>query len=196
MLRRIFAFLILGGLVAVCSCEPVNRTLLLETAGTIKCTDDEGDTSPCRTGQTTIDTSTLEPRENQTRTGRKFERTFLENSDDATSKVSARKKGRQRFGRILLYLLGAMKAALIYGLLHGVAALAGKAVLVAKVALALAIAAIIKKNDHEKVSYEIVKHPHHSHSHTYSSSIDYDHRGDFGDEGYDHRQRRRILPLK
>jgi len=43
-------------------------------------------------------------------------------------------------------MIGAMKAALVYGMLHGLAALAGKAVLVAKIALALAIAAIIKKN--------------------------------------------------
>lgn len=58
--------------------------------------------------------------------------------------VTARK--RKRGGRILLYMLGAMKAAIIYGLLHGVAALAGKAVLVAKIALAIAIVAILKKN--------------------------------------------------
>lgn len=43
-------------------------------------------------------------------------------------------------------MIAAMKGALIYGLLHGVAALAGKAVLVAKIALAIAIAALIKKN--------------------------------------------------
>lgn len=60
--------------------------------------------------------------------------------------VSARKRNKSGFGRILLYMIGALKAALIYGMLHGVAALAGKAVLVAKVALAIAIAAIIKKN--------------------------------------------------
>jgi len=43
-------------------------------------------------------------------------------------------------------MLAALKAALVYGLLHGVAALAGKAILLAKVALAIAIAAIVKKN--------------------------------------------------
>lgn len=43
-------------------------------------------------------------------------------------------------------MIAAMKGALIYGLLHGVAALAGKAILVAKIALAIAIAALIKKN--------------------------------------------------
>lgn len=43
-------------------------------------------------------------------------------------------------------MLAAMKAMIIYGVLHGVAALAGKAVLVAKIALAIAIAAILKKN--------------------------------------------------
>jgi len=43
-------------------------------------------------------------------------------------------------------MLAALKAALLYGLLHGVAALAGKAILLAKVAIAIAIAAIVKKN--------------------------------------------------
>lgn len=43
-------------------------------------------------------------------------------------------------------MLAALKAALVYGLLHGVAALAGKAILLAKIALAIAIAAIVKKN--------------------------------------------------
>lgn len=43
-------------------------------------------------------------------------------------------------------MLAALKAALLYGLLNGVAALAGKAILLAKVALAIAIAAIVKKN--------------------------------------------------
>lgn len=43
-------------------------------------------------------------------------------------------------------MLAALKAALIYGLLHGVAALAGKAIVIAKIALAIAIAAIVKKN--------------------------------------------------
>lgn len=43
-------------------------------------------------------------------------------------------------------MLTAMKAAIIYGLMHGVAALAGKALLLAKIALAIAIAAILKKN--------------------------------------------------
>lgn len=47
---------------------------------------------------------------------------------------------------MILYLLAAIKAALIYGLLNGVAALAGKAVLIAKIALAIAIAAILKKH--------------------------------------------------
>lgn len=60
--------------------------------------------------------------------------------------MSARKKNKKGNGRIIVYMLAALKAALIYGLLHGVAALAGKAILLAKVALAIAIAAIVKKN--------------------------------------------------
>lgn len=43
-------------------------------------------------------------------------------------------------------MIVALKAALMYGLLHGVAALAGKAILLAKIALAIGIAALVKKN--------------------------------------------------
>ena len=54
----------------------------------------------------------------------------------------------------------------------GVALLAGKALLVAKVALVLSAVIGLKKlvgsGGEEKVTYEIVKHPHISHSHSYS----------------------------
>ncbi|CAL1685957.1 unnamed protein product [Lasius platythorax] len=189
MLWRLFGFLILGGFIAICSCEPVNRKLLLKASGTIECIDDENNT--CRTNEAVKTFSS--DRENQIRTSRELGQNFLD--DNSVAEVSARKK--KGGGRVLLYLFAAMKAALIYGLLHGVAALAGKAVLVAKIALAIAIAAILKKNDHESVSYEVVKHPHTSYVQTHSSSVDYDHRNDYGDERsdyvYEHRKRRRVL---
>jgi hypothetical protein len=86
MLRRIFAFLILGGLVAVCSCEPVNRKFLPENAGIIGCADDVDNASACGSAGA-IDTSASilpEPREKQTPSGRKLEWTFLDGDDAAT----------------------------------------------------------------------------------------------------------------
>lgn len=54
-----------------------------------------------------------------------------------------------------------------------VALLAGKALLVAKVALVLSAIIGLKKlvssGGDEKVTYEIVKHPHVTHAHSYSS---------------------------
>jgi len=88
MLRRIFAFLILGGLVAVCSCEPVNRKFRSENAGIIGCTDDTDNVSSCGTARV-IDTSASilpESRKKQSPTGRKLGRTFLEDDDDAATK--------------------------------------------------------------------------------------------------------------
>jgi len=85
MLRRIFAFLILGGLVAVCSCEPVNRKFRSENAGIINCTDDMDNVSSCGTARV-IDTSASILPEKQSPTGRKLGRTFLEDDDDAATK--------------------------------------------------------------------------------------------------------------
>ncbi|XP_072765063.1 uncharacterized protein [Anoplolepis gracilipes] len=194
MLWRLLGFFILGGFIAICGCEPLNRKLLQKTSETIECIDHENKT--CDTNEA-VKTSTSD-RKNQTRTSREIikeiKQEFLD--DDNVAEVSARKKNKKD-GRVLLYFFAAMKAALIYGLLHGVAVLAGKAVLVAKIALAVAIAAILKKNDHESVSLEVVKHPHTSYVQTHSSSVDYDHRNDYGDERsdyvYEHRKRRRII---
>ncbi|XP_032663246.1 uncharacterized protein LOC116840533 [Odontomachus brunneus] len=194
MLRQLIVPLILGGFVAICSCEPVNRKHLPRASllGTIECANDEGGTSKCAGINETTSVST-ENHEDRTRTVREVEPRSMDDYEnyDEPAEVTGRKK-RRGGQRILLYMLGAMKAAIIYGLLHGVAALAGKAVLVAKIALAIAIVAILKKNDHEKTSYEIVKHPQHSFVQTHSSSVDYDHRSDYGEDGYEHRKRRRV----
>ncbi|XP_070165300.1 uncharacterized protein [Polyergus mexicanus] len=187
MLWRLLGFLILGALIAICSCEPVNKKLLLKTSGIIECIDNESST--CGTNET-FKTSSSD-RENETQISRDIRRKSLD--DNNVAEVSARKKNKKG-NRVLLYSFAAMKAVLIYGLLHGVAALAGKAVVIAKIALAIAIAAILKKNDHESVSYEVVKHPHTSYIQTHSSSVDYDHRSDYGDDrsDYVYEYRKRI----
>ncbi|XP_017891460.2 uncharacterized protein LOC108631806, partial [Ceratina calcarata] len=113
---------------------------------------------------------------------------------DETLEVTGRRKKNRGYGQILLYFLGASKLTMLYVIINAVAAIAGKALIVAKVALAIATAIALKKaSEHkEKVSYEIIKHPHHSFEHTHSSSIDYDHHG-FGEGDYNYRKRRRIL---
>lgn len=135
---------------------------------------------------------------------------------------------------MLLYILGASKLTMLYVMLNAVAAIAAKALIVAKMALAIATAIALKKasgewnaseirrNENskdivsmqrrfpsprfwqgercsiflsdrkEKVSYEIIKHPHQSYEHTHSSSYDYDHHGGFEEKDLNYRKRRRI----
>ena len=65
-----------------------------------------------------------------------------------------------------------MKGGMLAMAYKGIALLAGKALLVAKIALVLSAVIGLKKlvgsGGDEKVTYEIVKHPHVSHAHTYS----------------------------
>jgi uncharacterized membrane protein YgcG len=66
-----------------------------------------------------------------------------------------------------------MKGGMMAMAYKAVALLAGKALLVAKIALVLSAIIGLKKlvstGGDEKVTYEIVKHPHVTHSHSYSS---------------------------
>lgn len=92
---------------------------------------------------------------------------------------------------------------MLYVITNVVAAIAGKALIVAKVALAIATAIALKRilgiviflflynydydvinkflsllSEHkEKISYEIIKYPYHSYENTHSTSFDYDHGG-------------------
>lgn len=69
-----------------------------------------------------------------------------------------------------------MKGSLIAIAIKGLALLAGKALLVSKLALALAGLIALKKlfsGGEQKTTYEIVKQPVVTHSHQYSSSHDY-----------------------
>lgn len=82
MLRRLFAFLILGGLIAICSCEPVNRKHLPIASETIECADNEDDGSACGQTNETIDAS-LQNHEDQPPTDRKVRQKSLD--DDMTN---------------------------------------------------------------------------------------------------------------
>lgn len=57
MLWRLFAFLILGGLIAICSCEPVNRKDLLKSLAKIECADDDDGSACGETNRTDDDSS-------------------------------------------------------------------------------------------------------------------------------------------
>ncbi|KAH0557707.1 uncharacterized protein LOC123271892 isoform X1 [Cotesia glomerata] len=112
---------------------------------------------------------------------------FGDGDDSALEEGRGRKKKKGK-GGIFFMVAAAMKATLLWVMVHATALLAGKAFVIAKIALALAAAVALKKSlDHgEKTSYEIIKHPQHSYASSHSSSIDYDHHGGF--EG--HRRRR------
>lgn len=94
-----------------------------------------------------------------------------------------KKKGGQNFlGPFVAAVL--LKTAILKMAYHSIAIVAGKALVVGKIALIISAIIGLKKlvsSDGEKTTYEIVKHPQMSQSHTYSSS----HAGDYeaGHEG-------------
>lgn len=68
----------------------------------------------------------------------------------------------------------AMKAGILKMAYHSIAIVAGKALIIGKIALIISAIIGLKKlvttEGHEKTTYEIVKHPHVQQSHSYSSS--------------------------
>ena len=85
--------------------------------------------------------------------------------------TQGRAKMKRYGGALLLGLL--MKGGMMAMAYKAVALLAGKALMVAKIALVLssiiALKKLVSSGGDEKVTYEIVKHPHVTHSHSYSS---------------------------
>jgi len=84
--------------------------------------------------------------------------------------------GRGKKDKLGLLMLGGLfKSGMLAIGLKGIALLAGKALMVAKIALVLSIIIGLSKlfssgNGEGTTTYEIVKHPHITHSHTHSSS--------------------------
>lgn len=74
----------------------------------------------------------------------------------------------------------ALKAGILKMAYHSIAIVAGKALIIGKIALVISAIIGLKKlvapEGHEKTTYEIVKHPHVQQSHSYSSSS-----GDFAE---------------
>ncbi|XP_053975891.1 uncharacterized protein LOC128874823 [Hylaeus volcanicus] len=189
MLRRMFAVLPLWGIIALCSASAVRRNVDLGVASTIDCGKD-GNSTACASRVQEVESGS-----NRTvfRVSRGLDGGSLGYGDGGVEEVSSRKKKNRGNWKLLVYFLGAGKLTMLYILIHAVAAVAGKALVVGKVALAIATAVLLKKSlEHkEKILYEIVKHPHYSYEHTHSSSVDLDHNGGFGEHDFGHRKRRR-----
>lgn len=82
------------------------------------------------------------------------------------------KKKKKYLGPFLAAI--ALKAGILKMAYHSIAIVAGKALIIGKIALVISAIIGLKKlvapEGHEKTTYEIVKHPHVQQSHSYSSS--------------------------
>ncbi|XP_003494636.1 uncharacterized protein LOC100744233 [Bombus impatiens] len=192
MLRCTIFVVQLFGLLATCCCTLLYRNTYNEAPTPINCSQGKNSTECItRTMQHTED------RRNEVsgRESRMIEKEELGNANSGVEQVTGRRKKNRGYGQMLLYFLGASKLTMLYVLINAVAAIAGKALIVGKVALVIAAAVALKKafEHKEKVSYEIIKHPYHSYEHSFSTDVDYDHQGGFGEYGYNYRKRRRIF---
>ncbi|XP_029669779.1 uncharacterized protein LOC115239412 [Formica exsecta] len=97
-------------------------------------------------------------------------RSFEDFSDNAVESRGKKKKAQKILGPLMLAV--ALKAAALLPLALGaIALIAGKALLVGKIALVISAIIGLKKllGSHQKhVTYEVVSHPHHSSSHVVS----------------------------
>lgn len=112
--------------------------------------------------------------------------------DVARSMTEARSKLKKMIGPIMAGV--AIKGGFLAIAFQAIALIAGKALLIGKIALLLSAIIGLKKlvsggDTHEKTTYEIVKHPQVSQSHTYSSSH---YGGDFDSTGPGGHYRRSV----
>lgn len=94
-------------------------------------------------------------------------------SDDSANEVNEARGKKKKAAKILgplLLALGLKAAALLPLVLGAIALIAGKALLVGKIALVLSAVIGLKKllSQEKHVTYEVVAHPHHSSSHSAS----------------------------
>lgn len=104
---------------------------------------------------------------------------LLSSSETPRLVEEGRKKMKKYLGPFLAAM--AIKGGILTMVYHSIAIVAGKALIIGKIALVISAIIGLKKlvtpEGHEKTTYEIVKHPHVQNSHTYSSSShgsDYD----------------------
>lgn len=112
---------------------------------------------------------------------------LLQSSEAPRLVEEGRKKMKKYMGPFLAAL--ALKGGILTMVYHSIAIVAGKALIIGKIALVISAIIGLKKlvtpEGHEKTTYEIVKHPHVQNSHTYSQSS---HGSDFdGHENQYHR---------
>ncbi|XP_011880703.1 PREDICTED: uncharacterized protein LOC105569122 [Vollenhovia emeryi] len=107
-------------------------------------------------------------------------RSFEDFSDNAVESRGKKKKAQKILGPLMMAM--ALKAAALLPLALGaIAMIAGKALLVGKIALVISAIIGLKKllGSHQKhVTYEVVSHPHHSSSH-----ISHEDHGGYGGGG-------------
>lgn len=95
-------------------------------------------------------------------------------SRDVAEMIEEGRKGKKKkyLGPFLAAI--ALKAGILKMAYHSIAIVAGKALIIGKIALVISAIIGLKKlvapEGHEKTTYEIVKHPHVQQSHSYSSS--------------------------
>ncbi|XP_076240679.1 uncharacterized protein LOC143183125 [Calliopsis andreniformis] len=112
-------------------------------------------------------------------------RSFEDFADNAVESRGKKKKAQKILGPLLMAL--ALKAAALLPLALGaIAAIAGKALLVGKIALVISAIIGLKKllsSSGKHVTYEVVSHPHHSNSHVVSHDEGH---GGYGGGGADY----------
>ena len=106
-------------------------------------------------------------------TGRALEdvqENLLDDENDASAEGRGKKKKAAKILGPLVMLIALKAAALLPLLLGAIALIAGKALLIGKIALVLSAIIGLKKllSQEKHVTYEVVAHPHHSSSHTSS----------------------------
>ncbi|XP_063988536.1 uncharacterized protein LOC135168371 [Diachasmimorpha longicaudata] len=197
MLRRLFIIVLItiGLDVVVNTAEPVYRryprSLIDDNTVTIDCAGSHGESPECRSKISEKNRTSVIGEHDPGQIEGEKSWNFADFFDDSIGDEARGKKGKKKgMGKYFIVMAGAAKATLMYVMLHAVALLAGKALIVAKVALALAAAVALKKalEHNDKTSVEIIKHPQHSYHQTHSSSVDYDHGGG----GYEGHRRRRF----
>jgi len=113
---------------------------------------------------------------------------LLASSDTPRLVEEGRKKMKKYLGPFIAAM--AIKGGILTMVYHSIAIVAGKALIIGKIALVISAIIGLKKlvtpEGHEKTTYEIVKHPHVQNSHTYSSS----HGGEY--EGHENQYHRSL----
>ncbi|XP_050087563.1 uncharacterized protein LOC126572363 [Anopheles aquasalis] len=122
-----------------------------------------------------------------TSTGRALEdvsENLLENEEEGAGEARGKKKKAAKILGPLLLAVALKAAALLPLLLGAIALIAGKALLIGKIALVLSAIIGLKKllSQEKHVTYEVVAHPHHSTSHTSSHGDAYALGGSYGGE--------------